>query len=279
MRIDTNNLKRILIKPQSGWVPLNLHELWAYRELLWIFVWRDIQARYKQTAAGITWVVVQPVVTMVVFSLFFGRWLGISSGDVPYPIFTFCALVAWTYFVHAMTVASTSVVGQQSVVSRIYFPRLLMPISAVVGGLIDLFTSLLVLVPLMLFYGFRPGPEIMYLPIFILLAVMTALAVGVWLAAINVYFRDINHAMPFITQLWMFGTPVAYPISVVPEQYRAIYELNPMVAVVEGFRWSLAGQGDLPLRAITVSMVAMFVVLVAGLYWFRRQEIRFADVV
>ena len=209
----------------------------------------------------------------------FRRWLGVSSGEVPYPIFTFCALVPWTYFIHALTVSSTSVVGQQSVITKVYFPRLLMPMSAVLSGLVDLFAALLVLIPLMMFYGFKPGWELVFLPVFVLLALLTALSVGVWLAAINVRFRDVNHAMPFVTQLWMFCTPVAYPLNVVPQNLRPIYELNPMVAVVEGFRWAVAGQGELPLRMMTVSVSAMLVVLIAGLYWFRREEVRFADVV
>lgn len=279
MKINTDNLAIHKITPPPRWVPLNLKDLWAYRQLLRIFVWRDVKARYKQTVAGVTWVIIQPLIAMVVFSLFFGRWLGVSSGDIPYPIFTFCALVPWTYFVHALTVASNSVVGQQSVITKVYFPRLLMPLSSVLGGLVDLFASMLVLIPLLMFYGFSPGWEILFLPLFILLALLTALSVGVWLAAINVRYRDINHAMPFVTQLWMFSTPVAYPLSVVPENLRLIYELNPMVAVVEGFRWSVAGQGELPLRMMSVSMCTMLVVLIAGLYWFRHEEVRFADVV
>jgi lipopolysaccharide transport system permease protein len=279
MKVDTDNLEQIRILPQSGWIALNLPELWKYRQLMWIFVWRDIKGRYKQTVAGITWVVIQPVVTMLVFSVFFGRWLGVSSGDIPYPIFTFAALVPWTYFVHALTVSATSVVSQQSVVSKVYFPRLLMPFSAVLGGLVDLFTALVVLIPLMLFYGFKPGWEILFLPLFILLALVTTLSIGVWLAAINVRFRDINHAMPFITQLWMFSTPVAYPISVVPQELRWLYDLNPMVAVVEGFRWCLAGQGEMPVQILLTSFVSIAIVLIGGLYWFRREEVRFADVV
>ncbi len=279
MKINTDKLVTHRISPPPRLVPLNLADIWHYRQLLRIFVWRDVKARYKQTAAGVTWVIIQPLIAMVVFSLFFGRWLGVSSGDIPYPIFTFCALVPWTYFVHALTVSSNSVVGQQSVITKVYFPRLLMPLSSVLGGLVDLFAALLVLIPLMMFYGFSPGWELVFLPLFVMLAMLTALSVGVWLAAINVRYRDINHAMPFVTQLWMFCTPVAYPLNVVPENLRPFYELNPMVAVVEGFRWSVAGQGELPLRMMTVSVCAMLVVLVAGLFWFRHEEVRFADVV
>lgn len=279
MKFDPNTLPVRRIEPHAGWMPLNLHEVYEYRRLLAIFVWRDVKARYKQTMAGVTWVIIQPVVSMLVFSVFFGRWLKVSSGDVPYPVFAFCALVPWTYFVHALTVASLSVVGQQSVISKAYFPRLLLPLSAVLGGLVDLFTSMLVLIPLMLYYGFAPGPQILALPLFVLLAALTALGVGLWLAAINVRFRDVNHAMPFITQLWLFLTPVAYPITVVPEAWRPLYELNPMAAVVEGFRWALTGETELPVRMLLVSGGIAMTILVSGLYWFRREEIMFSDVV
>ena len=279
MKFDPNNLPVRRIEPHVGWMPLNLHEVYKYRRLLAIFVWRDVKARYKQTMAGVTWVIIQPLVSMLIFSIFFGRWLKVSSGEIPYPVFVFCALVPWTYFVHALTVASLSVVGQQSVISKAYFPRLLLPLSAVLGGLVDLFTSMLVLIPLMLFYGFTPGPQILALPLFVLLAALTALGVGLWLAAINVRFRDVNHAMPFITQLWLFITPVAYPISLVPEAWRLLYELNPMVAVVEGFRWALTGATELPLRMLMISGGVALAILVSGLYWFRREEIMFSDVV
>lgn len=279
MKFDPNTLPVRRIEPHTGWMPLNLHEVYEYRRLLAIFVWRDVKARYKQTMAGITWVIIQPVVSMLVFSVFFGRWLKVSSGDVPYPVFAFCALVPWTYFVHALTVASLSVVGQQSVISKAYFPRLLLPLSAVLGGLVDLFTSMLVLIPLMVYYGFVPGPQILALPLFVLLAALTALGVGLWLAAINVRFRDVNHAMPFITQLWLFLTPVAYPTSVVPQAWRPLYELNPMAAVVEGFRWALTGETELPVRMLLISGGIAMTILVSGLYWFRREEIMFSDVV
>ena len=267
------------IEPRSGWVPLDLSELLQFRVLLVILAWRNVRVRYKQTLAGITWVILQPLLTMVVFSVFFGRWLDVSSGDVPYPIFTFCALVPWAYFVHAMTMASGSVVTQQAVISKVYFPRLLLPLASVLGGLVDLIMSLLVLIPLMIFYGFAPGFAIFTLPFFVLMATMTALAFGLWLAAINVRFRDVNQGMPFISQLWLFLTPVAYPLSVVPEAWRPLYEMNPMTGVVEGFRWALAGEGHPPGRMMLVSLAVLVLVLVGGLYWFRREETTFADLV
>jgi len=279
MKFNPAELPVRRIEPHSGWMPLNLHEVYEYRRLLAIFIWRDVKARYKQTLAGITWVIIQPLITMVVFTVFFGKWLGVSSGKVPYPVFTFCGLIPWTYFVHALTMASNSIVGQQSVISKVYFPRLTLPLASVLGGLVDLFTSLVVLIPLMVFYGFTPGAQILALPLFILLAALTAFGVGLWLAAINVRYRDVNQAMPFITQLWLFATPVAYPISVVPERWRPLYELNPMAAVTEGFRWALTGANDLPLRMLLVSGGIAMLILVSGLYWFRREEILFADVV
>jgi len=260
-------------------MPLNLKEVYRYRRLLAIFTWRDIKARYKQTMAGVSWVIIQPVISMIVFTVFFGQWLGVSSGDMPYPVFAFCAFITWTYFVHALTVSSFSVVAQSSVVSKVYFPRLLLPFAAVIGGLVDLFMSMLVMVPLMLYYGFVPGIHVLILPLFIFLALLIALGVGLWLAALNVRFRDVKQAMPFLTQLWLFATPVAYPVSIVPQRLLPLYELNPMVAVVEGFRWALTGEGEFPLRMVLVSGGITIVILISGLYWFRREEIRFADVV
>jgi lipopolysaccharide transport system permease protein len=279
MRIDYTNLPTHRIEPHSGWMPLNLKEVYRYRRLLAIFTWRDIKARYKQTMAGVSWVIIQPVISMIVFTVFFGQWLGVSSGDMPYPVFAFCALIPWTYFVHALTVSSFSVVAQSSVVSKVYFPRLLLPFAAVIGGLVDLFMSMLVMVPLMLYYGFVPGIHVLILPLFIFLALLIALGVGLWLAALNVRFRDVKQAMPFLTQLWLFATPVAYPVSIVPQRLLPLYELNPMVAVVEGFRWALTGEGEFPLRMVLVSGGITIVILISGLYWFRREEIRFADVV
>lgn len=276
---DNDKLQTHRIEPHSGWMPLNLRELYNFRRLLAIFTWRDVKARYKQTLAGVTWVIIQPVLTMLVFTVFFSRWLNVSSGDVPYPVFAFCALVPWTYFVHSLTMASNSIVSQQMVISKIYFPRMLLPLASVLGGLVDLLASLFVLVPLMLYYGYLPGWQLLTLPLFVLLALLTALGVGLWLAAINVRFRDVSQAMPFVTQLWLFATPVAYPITLVPEAIRPFYALNPMTSVVEGFRWALTGDGELPLRMMLISGSAAMITLLTGLYWFRREEVRFADLV
>jgi lipopolysaccharide transport system permease protein len=260
-------------------MPLNLAEIYAFRHLLMIFALRDIKARYKQTMAGVTWVIIQPVLSMVVFTVFFSRWLKVPSGDVPYPVFAFIALIPWTYFVHTLTMASNSIVLQQSVITKVYFPRMLLPLASVLGGLVDLFTSMLVLMPLMWFYDLSIGWEFLTLPFFVLLAVMTSLGMGLWLSAINVRYHDVSQALPFVTQLWLFVTPVAYPITIVPSAVRPLYELNPMTSVVEGFRWALTGDGEFPLRMMLISGSVTLLILITGLYWFRREEVRFADVV
>jgi lipopolysaccharide transport system permease protein len=279
VKFDSKKLNTYRIEPHSGWMPLDLAEIYKFRRLLMIFALRDVKARYKQTLAGITWVIIQPVLSMVVFTVFFSQWLKVSSGDVPYPVFAFAALIPWTYFVHSLTMASNSIVQQQSVITKVYFPRMLLPLASVMGGLVDLFVSMLVLVPLMLYYDLSLGWEMLTLPFFVLLAALTSLGIGLWLSAINVRFRDVGQAMPFVTQLWLFATPVAYPITIVPEALRPLYELNPMTSVVEGFRWALTGDGEFPLRMMLTSGGISLVILIAGLYWFRREEVRFADVV
>ena len=267
------------IEPIEGWRPLELGEVLRYHRLLGVLAVRDVQARYKQTLAGVTWVVLQPVITMVVFSVFFGTWLGVKSGDSPYPVFTFCGLVPWTYFVHAVTTSSWSVVGNGPMITKVYFPRLLLPIASVVGGLVDLLTSLVVLVPLLWYYDIVPGVALVALPIFIVYAALTALAVGVWLAAISVRFHDVRQALPFVTQLGMFCTPVVYPLSVVPEAYRWLFALNPMTTVTEGFRWCLAGSPPPSVAMVLASTIVLAAVLIGGLFWFRREETQFADLV
>ena len=267
------------IEPRTSWPGLGLKELFHYRRLLAIFAWRDVKARYKQTVIGIAWVILQPLLTMAVFSVFFGRWLGVRSGDVPYPIFTFCALGPWTYFVHSLTVASTSVVRHADLIRKTYFPRLLLPMASVLGGLVDLMTALIVLIPLLALHGIAPGLAILALPFFILLAALSALAFGVWLAAVNVRFRDVNQALPFITQLGLFLTPVAYPITIIPEAWRPLCWLNPMTGVIEGFRWALADGPAPPLTMLGLSVGFMSLLLVAGCYWFRREEQVFTDIV
>ena len=269
----------IVIQPSVGWVPVRLGELWEYRELLYFLVWRDIKVRYKQTALGAAWAVIQPFFSMVVFSVFFGRLAGLPSEGVPYPVFTYCALVPWTYFATALTQSSNSLVDHARLITKVYFPRLMVPAAAVIAGLVDLAIAFAVLVGLLVYYGITPTAALLFLPAFVLLAALTALAVGLWLSALNVQYRDVRYTIPFLVQFWLFVTPVAYSSTLVPERWRALYALNPMTGVVEGFRWALLGERDAPGVMVAVSAVSVLLALVGGLLYFRRMEKRFADVV
>ncbi|MFI5177692.1 MAG: ABC transporter permease [Vicinamibacterales bacterium] len=267
------------IAPAAGWVPVRLGEIWEFRELLFFLVWREVKIRYKQTALGVGWAIVQPVLAMVVFSIFFGRLGHLPSDGLPYPIFAFSALVPWQLFAFALAESSNSIVANQRLVTKVYFPRLIMPMAAVGVGLVDCCLSLCVLFGLMAYYGIAPSAALWTLPAWILLALATALAVGVWLSALNVRYRDIRYTLPFLTQIWLFATPVAYPTSIVPEAWRAIYALNPMVGVVDGFRWALLGRAPAPPLTVAVSCVAVAALLAGGLFFFRRTERTFADVI
>jgi lipopolysaccharide transport system permease protein len=267
------------IEPPSSWPALGLRELWEYRELLYFLTWRDIKVRYKQTALGAAWAVIQPFFLMVVFSLFFGRLAGVPSDGVPYPIFSFCGLLPWQLFANSLTQSSNSLVGSQNLITKVYFPRLVVPISAVLGGLVDFAIAFVILLGMLFYYGIVPGWQIVALPALVILAVLTALAVGLWLSALNVQYRDVRYTINFLVQFWLFATPVAYPSSIVPEKWRAIYGLNPMVGVVDGFRWSLLGRPQAPGVSLLVSTVVVLVLLVGGLYYFRRLEQQFADIV
>ena len=267
------------IEPARGWTAVGLHELWQYRELLYFLTWRDVKVRYKQTALGATWAIIQPFFMMVVFSLFFGRLAGVPSDGLPYPIFTFCALLPWQLFAHALTESSNSLVGSQNLLTKVYFPRLVIPLAGVLGGVVDFAIAFGILLLMMLYYGIVPGWAFLTLPGFMLLALLTALAVGLWLSALNVKYRDIRYTINFLVQFWLFITPVAYPSSLIPEKYRAIYGLNPMAGVVEGFRWALLGKSELPGALLWVSIAMVALLLFGGLYYFRRMEQEFADVV
>jgi lipopolysaccharide transport system permease protein len=269
----------ITICPPKGWVPLQLGELWTYRELLFFFIWRNIKIRYKQTLLGALWAVIQPFFTMVVFSIFFGQLAGIPSDGIPYPVFAFVALVPWTYFAGALTQASNSVVEHERTITKIYFPRLLLPISSVLSSLLDLVISMVFLVGLMFWFGLSPTLAIWTLPFFILMTTLTALGSSIWLAALNVKYRDVRYVTGFLVQLWLFATPVAYSSSLVPESFRGIYGLNPMTGVVEGFRWALLGRTSISLSMVIVSLSIVVIVLIGGLYYFRRTEETFADIV
>ena len=269
----------IRIERSQGWVALQLKELWAYRELLYFLIWRDVKVRYKQTALGIAWAIIQPVFTMIVFSLFFGRLGKIPSDGIPYPLFSYAALVPWTFFSHGLTLASNSLVGSANLIKKIYFPRLSIPIAAVTSGLIDFSIAFVVLIGMMLYYGVLPTINVIWLPFLLLLTLMTSLGVSLWLSALNVQFRDVRYVLPFLIQLWLFATPIAYPSSLLPEPWRTLYSINPMVGVVEGFRWALLGAKTAPGPMLIVSSLAALALLVGGAFYFRRLEKTFADVV
>jgi lipopolysaccharide transport system permease protein len=258
---------------------LKLREVWDQRELTSIFIWRDIKVRYRQTVVGALWAIIQPFLTMVIFSIFFGRLAGIPSDDVPYPIFSFAALVPWTFFANSINQASNSLVNNAEMIKKIYFPRLTMPIASVLGGLVDFVLAFIILLLMMLYYGFVPTVNILWFPFFVLLAMITALGVSLWLAAMNVQFRDVRYMVPFIIQAWLFATPVAYPSSLLSEPWHTIYGLNPMVGVVEGFRWALLGTGTGPGSMVFVSFFVALALLISGVYYFRRVEKVFADVI
>jgi lipopolysaccharide transport system permease protein len=273
------NKRMLRIQPTKGWTSLKLGEVWDYRELVTIFVWRDLKVRYRQTVVGVLWAVLQPFLTMVIFSIFFGRLAGVPSDGIPYPIFSYAALVPWTFFANSMGQASNSLVSNADMIKKIYFPRLTMPLSAVLAGLVDFVLAFVILLGMMLFYGYLPTLNSLWLPLFLLLAFITALGVGLWFGAMNVKFRDVRYMVPFITQAWLFATPVAYPSSLLSEPWRTLYGLNPMVGVVEGFRWALLGTDTAPGPMIVVSFVVALVILVSGFYYFRRTEKTFADVI
>ena len=255
---------------------MNLGELWEFRELFYLLVWRDVRVRYKQTVLGIAWAVVQPLLTMVVFSIFFGRLGGIESDGIPYPVFTFCALLPWQLFSFSLTEASGSVVANQRMLTKIYFPKLLLPLASVAVGTVDFVVSFGVLLALMAWYGMAPGLAVLTIPMWAALAATTAVAVSLWLSALNVRYRDVRYTLPFLAQLWLLSTPVAYPTSLVPEAWQPWYALNPMVGVVDGFRWALVG-GTPPGATSLVSLGVVMALLVGGLIYFRRTERTFAD--
>lgn len=274
----TDDLPVHHIAPARGWVPVRLAELWEFRELLYSLAWREVRVRYKQTVLGVGWAALQPLLTMVVFSIFLGRLARIQTDGIPYPAFAFCALLPWQLFAFSLTESSNSVVANQRLLTKVYFPRLLLPLAPVVVGLVDFAVSFVVLLGIMAYYGMTPGIAALTIPLWALFAVMTAVAVSLWLSALNVRYRDIRYTLPFITQLWLFLSPVAYPTSLVPETWRWLYALNPMVGVVDGFRWALVG-GAWPETTLVVSVSVVLILLVSGAFYFRRTERTFADLV
>jgi lipopolysaccharide transport system permease protein len=269
----------IVIRPSHGWVSLNLRELWAYRELAYFFVWRDLKVRYKQTFFGALWAVIQPFMLMVVFTLFLGRISGVAPAGVPYPLFTFAALVPWTLFSSSLIGSSDSLVGASNLLQKVYFPRLLLPAAATGSYLVDFAIAMVVLALMMVYFGVLPTLQVLWLLPLVALAVVTALAVGIWLSAVNVRYRDVRYAVPFLVQLWLFASPVAYSADIVPAKWLWLYQLNPMAGVIEGCRWALLGGSVPSLGGILISTAVTAVILVSGLAYFRRVERTFADVI
>ena len=272
--------KTIYIKPSKGLAALNLRDLWIYRELVFFMVWRDVKVKYKQTLLGMAWAVIQPVMTMLVFTFLFGRVAKLPTDGIPYPVFSFTALLPWGLFVVALNQGSRSLVAHNNMVTKIYFPRLILPMSSVFAGLVDFAIAFVILIGLMFYYQVRPAYELLWtLPLFLLLAVITALGVALWLSAINVKYRDVNQALPFLTQFWLFVTPVAYSSSIISDRWQIVYSLNPMAGVVNGFRWALLGSGNGPDVTFWVSAGISAVILVSGLFYFRSMERTFADTI
>ncbi len=269
-----------VIEPRSGWIGLDLRELWQYRELLYFLIWRDIKVKYKQTILGASWAVLQPFATMIVFSLFFGRLAKIPSDGIPYPIFSYAALVPWTFFATGLNQSSNRLVGSAALIRKIYFPRLVIPVSSTLAPLVDFAIAFSVLGLMMAYYGITPTVNVLWLPLLLVLGFVTALGAGLWLSALNVQFRDVRYAVPFLVQFWLFATPIAYPASLIENPtLRAVYGLNPMAGVVEGFRWALLGTDTRPGPMIGASILAAVVLLISGAFYFRRMEKTFADIV
>jgi lipopolysaccharide transport system permease protein len=274
------NTPILTIEPSKGWVSIKFRELLEYRELLYFLVWRDLKVRYRQTALGAAWAVLQPLLTMIVFTIFFGHLAGVPSDGLPYPIFTYTALLPWQLFAHALTQSGNSLITNQQLITKIYFPRLIIPISSVLSGVVDFAIAFVVLAGLLIYYGILPTTAIFTLPLLVLFTIAVALSAGLWLSALNVHYRDVRYAIPFLTQIWMFATPIAYSSSLLPRPWRDLYGLNPMVGVVEAFRWALLGKaGGLLGPSVLISASVVIILLIGGLYYFQRMEKTFADIV
>ncbi|MBW6466930.1 MAG: ABC transporter permease [Brevefilum sp.] len=269
----------IYLKPSKGWLSIDFNELWRYRELIYFLTWRDIKVRYKQAVLGIAWALLQPVLTVLIFTVVFGVLLQTPSQGLPYPLFAISALLPWQLFANALQRSSISLVGNANLITKIYFPRLAIPLSSVMAALVDFGVSFFVLIGMMVYYRYLPGWNLLWLPVIILFALLTALAVGLWLSAINVQYRDVQHMVPFIVQVWMYASPIVYPIEIIPAGiWRTLYGLNPMVGVIQSYRWALLG-GDQPDATMLISIVVVIFLLVSGVYYFRRMEKTFADIV
>ena len=281
-KIESNQRNMVVthIQATQGWASLNLKELWEFRELLYFFVWRDIKVRYKQTVMGASWAILQPLFAMVVFSIVFGKLAKMPSDGIPYPIFSYCALVPWMFFSNGIGSASGSLVGGGNLLKKVYFPRMALPISAVLGGFVDFVLAFFVLFLMMIYFDITPTANVIWIPFLLVLIIMTSLGVSLWLAAMNVQFRDVKYVVGFVIQAWMFATPVVYPASLIESQWlQMLYALNPMVGVIEGFRWAMLGTDTAPGGMIVISFIVSALLLVGGAFYFRRMERTFADVV
>jgi lipopolysaccharide transport system permease protein len=278
-RLQLVDEEEIVIEPSRGWLDLNIRDLWRYRELLYFLTWRDIKVRYKQTVLGAAWAVLQPFLAMLVFSVIFGYLARLPSDGIPYPVFTYTALLPWQLFAYALNQSSTSLVSDQNLITKIYFPRLVIPISSVMAGVVDFALAFVLMIGLMLVYRIPLTIRILTLPLLVAFAVMTALGVGLWLSALNVKYRDVRYTLPFLTQVWLYATPIAYSSGLIPEKWRALYSLNPMTGVVEGFRWALLGRQSSVGPMILVSTVVVVILCIGGLVYFIRMEDSFADVI
>ncbi len=275
----SHDLPHTIIQPSPGWVKLELAEIWHYRDLLFFLTWRDIKVRYQQTVLGAAWAIIQPLFSMIVFTVFFGRFAKVPSDGVPYPLFAYTALLPWQLFAYGLTESSNSVVVNERLITKVYFPRVIVPLASVFAGLVDFAIAFVVLIGMLVWYGVKPTAAVLTLPLFVVLAVATAFGVGLWLSALNVQYRDVRHTLTFVVQLWLFASPVAYSSTLVPARWRPLYGLNPMAGVIEGFRWALLGKAAAPGFMFVVSLLVVAFVLVSGLYYYRRMEKTFADVV
>ena len=279
MSIDTESSIVTVIKPSRGWGLPGLREVWRYKDLLYFLIWRDVKVRYKQTLLGVAWAVIQPFFTMIVFSIFFGKFAKVPTDGLPYPIFAYSALIPWHYFANALSQSGGSLVNEQRLITKVYFPRLVVPLAPMFSGLVDFVIAFSLLIVMMIWYNLRPTVGVLLLPLWIILAMLTALAAGTWLSSLNVRYRDVRYTIPFLTQIWLFSTPIAYSSSIVPERWRTLYGLNPMAGVVEGFRWGLLGKKPPSLHMVMVSAGVVVFLLIGGLIYFRRTERTFADIV
>jgi lipopolysaccharide transport system permease protein len=277
--VERSELLHTRIEPSKGWISLGLKDLWQYRELLFFLTWRDIKVRYKQTALGAAWAIIQPLLTMLVFTLFFGRLAKVPSDGIPYPLFSYTALLPWQLFAYALTESSNSVVANERLITKVYFPRLFVPMASILAGLVDFVIAFVLVIGMMVWYGVRPTWAVLTLPFFVIFTMVTALGVGLWLSALNVQYRDVRYTLTFIVQFWLIASPVAYSSTLVPARWRPFYGLNPMAGVIEGFRWALLGKTQAPGAMLWVSVIVVALVLIGGLYYYRRMEKTFADVV